>query len=348
MRKPFIVCAIAACAGVAAAMPPTPAARPTRCEPTPPAERPRAQTTVSTSAGSAFLSASWAATQAQTDAAAAAKAEALRAQGYELYKRKNDAAAVARYEAALALHASGRLYYDYANSLSNVDRLADSVRAYDIAIAIGYEHPEIALYNGACALSRMRDAEAAYARLGQAIARGYQAFGKIDRDPDLANLRARSDWTARYAELHPPLLAPLVGQLGFAEPRDDTVYTVCPDNRVIYSMSSPLDESCCGGVQRGQLLKKGDAIVIHWSELCGRRGVGGRKNRHDEYEGCQPYRSCSKVVCRALNTENRIMDASEIPVVAARARGEDDDGTAYHVPFEHGPPEACKPPKPKN
>jgi tetratricopeptide (TPR) repeat protein len=63
------------------------------------------------------------------------RAEVLRKAGFELYRQKRDTEAIIQYEAALQLHASAGLYYDYANSLSNIDgRLEDSIKAYRIGI----------------------------------------------------------------------------------------------------------------------------------------------------------------------------------------------------------------------
>lgn len=73
----------------------------------------------------------WATAQLNAPPENLQKAEALHKSGFQLYKQKRDSEAIVQYEAALKLRASAGLYYDYANSLSNIDgRLEDSIRAY--------------------------------------------------------------------------------------------------------------------------------------------------------------------------------------------------------------------------
>lgn len=124
------------------------------------------------------------------------------AAGFALYRQKRDAAALPEYEAALRHWADGVLYYDYANSLSNIPRLADSIRAYRIALALGHPHKELVHFNLACAASRLHDRRQAYEALQAAIRTGYADMGNIDSDGDLSFLRRGPEWRQQRATLH--------------------------------------------------------------------------------------------------------------------------------------------------
>jgi tetratricopeptide (TPR) repeat protein len=128
-------------------------------------------------------------------------AEALEKTGHNLYRAKKDRLAILEYEKALKLHASGRLYLRYADSLSNIPRLEDSVKAYGIALALGYTNSGLTAYNAACAYSRMGNADQALAMLRRAAADGYKAIGHLSVDKDLAAVRKDPRWQSLLDEL---------------------------------------------------------------------------------------------------------------------------------------------------
>lgn len=148
-----------------------------------------------------------------------AKSKQLHASGYNLYKQKNDEAAILEYKMALRYHATGRLYYDYGNSLSNIPRLQDAVKAYLLAVETGFANPHLALFNTACAYSRLRDRANSFKYLKEAVSRGYTWLNYITSDSDLSYLRSGPDWPAQYKQLQAVLDRALHGKPGFRNVR---------------------------------------------------------------------------------------------------------------------------------
>jgi hypothetical protein len=289
----------------------------------------------------AFLSVEWATSRPPSSDADKASSKQLRDQAYALYGKKKDVEAIALYEQALALSVSGQLYYEFANSLSNTDRLPDSPKAYDIAIAVGYAHPEIALYNKACAQSRMKDAAAAFASLDQAVSKGYAATAKMQGDSDLAFLRTQPEWPKRYAEYQQSPNA-LVGTVVAFDYRESDVYTVCPNGTIESTGSGGLDESCCGSRTLGKLTRKDGAFHVQWLKRCGRKGTGGRKNE-GEMEVCQPYKGCTaQEQCSAMDKKAVLLDAKTAKeLIASPPKKDGEPGEWSHGPFNGPVPAAC-------
>lgn len=129
------------------------------------------------------------------------KAYKLEQTAYQLYKKKQDQHAVKKYEAALKLYASGRLYFRFGNSLSNIRRFKDAIRAYRIATKLGYKRDGVVSYNTACALSRMGKTGEAYIALKKAVQDGYVAFRFMKSDPDLKNMWKTLSWKNVKKEL---------------------------------------------------------------------------------------------------------------------------------------------------
>jgi tetratricopeptide (TPR) repeat protein len=122
------------------------------------------------------------------------KANSLSEEGFAFYKDRYDSAAVDKYEEALTHYATAEIYYRYGNSLSNIPRLEDAIKAYQIAIGLNYDKPYLIYYNIACAYSRLKDSKDAFANLELAINKGYNNFGQIQKDTDLAYLRSLPEW----------------------------------------------------------------------------------------------------------------------------------------------------------
>ena len=140
------------------------------------------------------------------------QAKELQKQGFAEYRRKNDRRAVELYEQALDNHATAGIYYNYANSLSNIPRLEDSIKAYEIALELKHPESYLVLYNTACAYSRLQKKEPALRYLRRAVAEGYNAFAYMQRDGDLAFMRAQPEWSRWMEELQSGLLASSVTQ----------------------------------------------------------------------------------------------------------------------------------------
>lgn len=135
---------------------------------------------------------------ATDDADAHRKAsEESRSLGLAAYRTGQNPTAIKHYETALNSFANPELYYDYANSLANVGRLADSLKAYQIALNLGHPRPALVHYNLACAHSRLGRLDEAYAQLEKAFRHGYANPEYANKDPDLLKLRARPDWPSR-------------------------------------------------------------------------------------------------------------------------------------------------------
>jgi tetratricopeptide (TPR) repeat protein len=267
----------------------------------------------------------------------------LEEEGHRLYKQHKDAEAVAVYQRALLLYASSSTYYKFGNSLSNVDRLEDAVKAYDIAVALGDFQPELAHYNRACAYSRLKQADAAHAALTQAFDAGYAALEKLNTDPDLAFLRAQPDWQARIEKFR-PIPTVLRGQFTEYGDRDyQESFALCPDRRVFQEVSSGLDGSCCGSTRQGQLGRRGDQLLVTWSRECGLRGVGGPQRKTEPEETCTPYVGCTQVAeCRPRSGEKHLAKMTEIPTITKEPPGKPDVSTdLVYVPFPQDLPAVC-------
>jgi len=296
-----------------------------------------------------YLSLEWARAAHDRSIEGAGDAEKHRKEGYALYKKKDDAGAIVAYEKAFAVHPSGETYYNYANSLSNVDRLPDSVKAYTIAIELGYARPEVALYNTACAYSRMENADGAYEFLQKAVAQGYSAWKKIEKDSDLKFLRAQADWKSRFSEIKGSSLGfdpeKLVGELSMMTERDDVRYTFCPSGKVFTDSPVGLDDdSCCGSRSWGRWMREGDAVIVKWNKICGQNGVGdpGEANAL-----CSEYKKCSEKSCRPPKEDweksSQIAALVEMPKVFSGRKVADlepDESTL--APFAGAVPKGCK------
>ncbi|HNF13076.1 MAG TPA: hypothetical protein PK453_05360 [Leptospiraceae bacterium] len=190
----------------------------------------------------------------------------------ELSKKKKYKEAKASYEEALELFANGEYYYEYGNTLSNIPDLKGSVEAYKIAEKLSYKRPELVLYNIACSYSRMNKAEDGYKYLALAVDRGYNAFKYIQKDPDMENLRKRSDWEERIQELVPKSVKfkekDFVGALEVPGPRSPDEYFLCSNGTV-------LEKSICEkGFYRGKWKLENGDINVSWEDDCREVGVG--------------------------------------------------------------------------
>lgn len=114
--------------------------------------------------------------------------------GYQFYKLGQDKKAVEKYEEALSHYATDRLYYHYGNSLSNIERLENAIKAYKISLFLGNSNKGRVYYNIACAYSRLKDKERSLENLENAIINGYDNFNYIKIDKDLAFLRSQKEW----------------------------------------------------------------------------------------------------------------------------------------------------------
>lgn len=213
--------------------------------------------------------------------------------GMNLNKQKKYAEAVKKYEEAIDYHATGELYYNYANTLSNVPRLEDSIKAWEIANTLNYSKPELALYNIACSYSRLDKPEAAFEALAVAVDRGYSAFNYIQKDPDMENLRKRADWKERINALLPKSIQyspkDFAGKLSLPGIRVDVVYYFCKNGTIV------TPSLCTDGFERGKWVYEGGDIKVTWTESCEMEGVGKPLPR--EAGNCDYYKNYSYNGC---------------------------------------------------
>jgi tetratricopeptide (TPR) repeat protein len=93
------------------------------------------------------------------------------------------------------------LYYDYGNSLSNLnDHLKEAIDAYKACLRLD-EFYYLADYNLACVYSRIGMISDAYEELRTALIYGYRNLNYIEKDPDLINLRADSSWESKWEKM---------------------------------------------------------------------------------------------------------------------------------------------------
>jgi TolB-like protein/Flp pilus assembly protein TadD len=83
----------------------------------------------------------------------------------------------------------------YAATLAEKGHAEEALREGTAALEISSDDP-LMLYNGACLYARLGEPERAIAALRQGIANGYEDFGWMRNDPDLAPLRADRDFIA--------------------------------------------------------------------------------------------------------------------------------------------------------
>jgi len=126
------------------------------------------------------------------------RAKLLNEEGYKLYKLKKDKEAIEKYKRAIDLIEDPLFYFNYGNSLSNVDKYEEAIKAYLKAMRLGYFPGYLALYNVACAYCRLGNSKEAYFYLHLAIDEGYRNYKYIQTDPDLDNLRKDKNWKAWF------------------------------------------------------------------------------------------------------------------------------------------------------
>ncbi|MCR9145420.1 MAG: hypothetical protein NXI24_24490 [bacterium] len=215
--------------------------------------------------------------------AAIEKARALVEAGIADYKNKQAEAAVAKYFEALKYHASGKTYYHLGNSLMNLERFADAATAYQHAALLRYERTELALYNTACAYSRLENLDEAYKYLRRAMDRGYNAFNYVRQDPDMAFLRAQSDWESRLRSMVPVELeydeTTLNGRMALYGMRWADIWYLCANGVVLFK------NECAPGFNRGRWRLENGAISMQYYENCTQEGI----DRIDYPNNTNPY-----------------------------------------------------------
>lgn len=208
------------------------------------------------------------------------KANAKMQKGIQFYKIKKDLDAVREYEEAIEYYPFANLYYHYGNSLANLNRLEDSILAYEISLSIcdwqykdEVSRPELAMYNIACSYSKLNQLDEAYTYLAQAVDRGYNAFAYVEKDLDMENLRKQPDWknkVQKWRQEYNYDENTVAGLVKNSQPRVSSLYFLCKNGVMI-----TLDKDYCPTNENGTLgyykgtweLVNGD-IKINIQESC--------------------------------------------------------------------------------
>ncbi len=265
-----------------------------------------------------YLSYNWArysinkfwSTRSEQQGTVTANANKFNAEGFKLYKAKKDADAIKQYELAIDALPNGEIYYNYANSLSNVKRYEDAIKAYEIALKLDSPRPELALYNIACAYSLMNKPDNAYKYLASAVERGYNAFEFIKKDSDMANLRKQPDWEiklksikakANYDELA------LNGIITEEGPRQPEYFYLCKSGVALTVGGYQIN--CDGkGFDRGKWKLVNGDLKIDFTEDCSPEYVATAADKkkaesESQFEGQCPVGKPNFVACKKVNSK---------------------------------------------
>ncbi len=232
------------------------------------------------------------------------KAYAKIQKGIRFYKAKKYLEAIQEYEEAIEFYPLTELYYHYGNSLANLNRLEDSILAYQISLSISdwqyrdeLNRPELVMYNLACSYSRLNQLDEAYSYLAKAVDRGYNAFAYVEKDPDMENPRKHPDWKAKIQKWRQEYsydetaVAGVIKDMG---PRDAILYYLCKNGVAIQA-----GINYCPGHEKGTVgyykgiwrLVKGD-IKVDIQESCFPSYVISKKEKEKynyEHQGAASY-----------------------------------------------------------
>ncbi len=204
--------------------------------------------------------------------------EELFRRAVELQDQKKDLEALPYFEAGLKAKSSGEMYFRYGNSMMNLKKYGEAVDAYQQALRYDYAKRHHALYNLACAHSLSGNTEEARANLESAIFRGYDAFGHLDKDPDLEAVRKATWWPAFRKRLErirdrtrlPEEIPGNYRSAGGGEAK--TIITLCPDGR-LKEIETDVG-ICCRHSGTGTWIFDGRELVLHFNQTCRCSGVG--------------------------------------------------------------------------
>jgi len=122
------------------------------------------------------------------------KSEEIRNIGFQFYKKKNDIEAINKFELSLQILPLSKTYFNYANSLSNLNEMDNSIKAYEMSLLMGNSEQANLFYNMACAFSRKKDLPQAKIFLEFSIRYGYSSINYISSDSDLLTLKKDKEW----------------------------------------------------------------------------------------------------------------------------------------------------------
>lgn len=309
-----------------------------------------------------YLSYNWArysinkfwSTRSEEQATVTANANKFNAEGFKLYKAKKDAEAIKKYELAIDTLPNGEIYYNYANSLSNVKRYEDAVKAYEIALKLDPPRPELALYNIACAYSLMNKPENAYKYLANAVERGYNAFEFIKKDSDMANLRKQPDWESKLKSIKAKANydeSTVIGKITEEGPRQPEYFYLCKSGIALTVGGDQIN--CDGkGFDRGKWKLVNGDIKINFEEVCSPEYIATAAEKkkaesEPQFEGQCPVGKPKFVSCKKIKDKeyysNRNFAREEVREMLVPTTGADSFVMKFEK-FKNGKePKQCDP-----
>jgi tetratricopeptide (TPR) repeat protein len=117
------------------------------------------------------------------------KADVFATKARAFHKQKKYKEALAEWQKAFENYADSKMYYNLGDTLFNLSRFKDAIKAYKCAIELKPKDKKFIYYNIACAYSKLEKASEAFDYLKFAISSGYVYYNQIRVDKDLAYLR---------------------------------------------------------------------------------------------------------------------------------------------------------------
>lgn len=195
---------------------------------------------------------------------------ALLAKGISFYKKKDDKSAIEEYKKAILLYPTSTIYYHFGNSLTNIDRLPDSIKAYKIALKYDDSNKALVYYNLACAYSRLSQLDESKTNLHLAIENGYTAIQQIKKDPDLENLRKNPGWDKGLNDLlkaHNINKSKLIGEVYEQGPRSGDSFYLCSNGYFVQKSENYCDQKY-KSFSRGKWELVSNQVELDIKEYC--------------------------------------------------------------------------------
>ncbi|MCT8333748.1 hypothetical protein NUH30_08700 [Leptospira sp. 85282-16] len=279
------------------------------------------------------------------------KAAAITRIGINYYQKKQDTKAIEEYKKAILVYPTSETYYHYANSLTNVDRLNDAVKAYQIALEMYPDNTALLYYNLACVYSRLNQLEESKSNLRLAIQNGYFAIQKINKDPDLENLRKLPNWDQGLQELfkvHYITKSNVIGEITYQGPRSGDKFYLCSNGYFVVKTEYYCDQKY-KSFSRGKWEFIGNKVVTEKKEDCDLDYVVSQEQRN-KYEYSEAPTECYGTPKFAECKKNSKAYKSELSyhslfeAVKVKPEKNEEDYRSYsHKKFSGEEPKECDP-----
>ncbi len=279
------------------------------------------------------------------------KATAIMKTGIGFYKEKNDAKAIEEYKKAILVYPTSDIYYHFANSLTNVNRTTDAIKAYKIALNLYDRNEALIYYNLACAYSRLNHLEESKTNLHLAIRSGYSAFQKIRKDPDLDNLRKLSGWDKELNELmkeYNITKSDVIGEISYQGPRSGDAYYLC-SNGTFIQRTIHYCEVKYKGFLRGTWEYKTNRVETKIKETCYPSFTASKKKSDigaAAADNIACYGKPAFTACKPSSEINLYKLSFDILYQAIKSKpekNEEDNREYQHKKFSGGEPKECDP-----